>query len=231
MKKTVFLFFMAIGLFTQAVNGQIKQQINAISTLEVTDRIWVTVVPSDRNELEITGKLADKVEAVFSNNELRLKMKAGYYLKGNQASVVIYTPTVSKIIARKGAEVNFEEETLKNARLDIFANEGAKIRAKIESQQVEVESNTGSVIDLLGTTDELTVNNTAGGSFFGKDLKAQCALVRTNAGGKTEVFASQAADVQTRAGGVIDVYGDPQQRTHKRIAGGKINFVKGNQTL
>jgi len=65
MKKTVVLFFMAIGFLTQAANAQIKQQINAISTLEVTDRIWVTVVPSDRNELERTGELADKVQAVF----------------------------------------------------------------------------------------------------------------------------------------------------------------------
>lgn len=231
MKNTVVLFFMLIGLGVIGAKAQVNLQINEINTLEVTDRIWVTVVPSDRNELQIEGELADKVETIITNKELRLKMKAGYYLKGNQASVIIYTPTVSKIIARKGAEVNFEEETLKNARLDIFANEGAKIRAKIDAKQVEVESNTGSVIDLLGTTEELTVNNTAGGSFFGKDLKAERALIRTNAGGKTEIYATESADVQTRAGGVIDVYGEPKQRTHKRIAGGKINFIKNDQTL
>ncbi|MVZ60434.1 head GIN domain-containing protein [Sphingobacterium humi] len=231
MKRTGVLFLLWIGLAVQAVQGQIKQQLNPIKVLEVTDRLWVTVVPSDQNELQIEGELADKVEAVFSDETLRLKMKGGYIMQGNQASVIVYTPTLAKIIARKGAEVNVEQETLVNGHMYFSANEGAKIRAKVEADQVEVASTTGGVIDLLGSCKELTVNNTAGGSFFGKDLQAGRAVVRTNAGGKCEIYATDLADVQTRAGGTIDVYGDPKHRRDKRIAGGRITFHQGNQTL
>ncbi len=213
-------------MLVHSVEAQIKQSVNEFSILEVTDRLWVSIVPSERQEMEINGELADKVEAVYSNGELRLKMKAGYNMQGNKANVVIYTPSISNINARKGAEVNIEESAIESEAMSFTASEGAKIRAFIKSVGVDATSNTGSAIDLLGSTTKLNVRTTAGGNFYGKDLKADIVHVRVNAGGKTEVYASDSADVETRAGGTIDVYGNPANKRDKKVAGGRITFHK-----
>ena len=214
-----------VVLIGQSVQAQIKQVINPVHELEVTDRLWVTVVPSDKNEMVIDGELADKVEAVLSEDKIRLKMKSGYYLKGNQASVVIYSNTISTITARKGAEINVENEALVSENMNFTANAGAKIRALISTSTLTVRINSGATIDLLGESDRLSLNTTAGSSFFGKDLKTKHAVARVNGGGTTQIYASEFADVETRVGGEIEVFGNPKERKEKKIAGGKISFL------
>lgn len=220
--RAVFVLFLSIC--SHFAIAQIHQTIPEINHLEATDRIWVSLVPSDSNKITIEGELADKVEMVISGSSLRLKMKAGYLMKGNQARVVVYSPSVTQLVARKGAELYVEQKELQGDSLNISSYEGAKIRAKIASNAVNVVLATGASVDLLGTCSSVIVNSTAGGSFFGKDLKAESAYVRLNAGGKAEVHATESADVETRAGGVIDVYGKPTNTKHRKIAGGKINF-------
>ncbi|VTQ01619.1 GIN domain-containing protein [Sphingobacterium daejeonense] len=141
-------------------DAQIKQTINEFSVLEVTDRLWVSIVPSDRHEIEIKGDLADKVEAVYSQGQLRLKMKGGYIMQGDQANVVVYTPSVSKIIAKKGSEVNVEESAIEEEAMSFTASEGAKIRALINAVGVDATVNTGASIDLLGSATKLNVRTT-----------------------------------------------------------------------
>lgn len=222
--KIKYILLFAVTFLVSSLHAQIKQTINEFSVLEVTDRLWVSVVPSDRHEIEISGELADKVEAVYSSGQLRLKMKGGYIMQGNQANVIVYIPSLSNIIAKKGSEVNVEESAIEEKAMNFTASEGAKIRALIKSVGVDVSSNTGGVIDLLGSSTKLNVTTTAGGSFYGKDLHTEIAHIRVNGGGKTEVYASESADVETRFGGVIDVYGNPKNKKDKKIAGGKITF-------
>ena len=222
--KMKYILLFAVSMIFHSVQAQIKQSINEFSVLEVTDRLWVSVVPSDKHEIVINGELADKVEAVYSKGELRLKMKGSHIMQGNQANVVVYTPSVSSIIAKKGSEVNIEETAIEEEAMIFTASEGSKIRAYMKSVGVDVSSNTGSSIDLLGSATKLNVTTTAGGNFYGKDLKTEIVHVRVNAGGKTEVNASESADVETRMGGTIDVYGNPKNKRDKKIAGGKIVF-------
>ncbi|MFZ4261348.1 GIN domain-containing protein [Sphingobacterium sp. HJSM2_6] len=228
--KFTLLLLLAVTLFCQSVEAQIKRSINTVETLSVTDRLWVSVIPSDRNEVIIEGELSEQVELLLAGSELKLKMKAGHYLKGNLARVVIYTPSLSKIIARKGAELNLEEKSFEGESIQIVASEGAKVRALLTMKSVDVQVNTGGTVDLLGNTESLRVVSTAGSSLFAKDLNTQDVFVRVNAGGKAEVFASESIDAETRVGGAIDVYGNPKERKQRQVAGGKINFY-GNKSL
>lgn len=207
-----------------SVDGQISRPVQAVSALEVTDRLLVNVLVSDRSEMIIEGQDAEHVQAIFKNGQLRLKMAAGHNLQGGETMVTLYTTNLSKIDARKGAVVNVENSTLHADAMSFAVREGGKIRALIEAIGVDVLANTGGAVDLLGRTVKLNVSTTAGGSFYGKDLETEIAHVRVSGGGRTEVHATQSADVQTRLGGVIDVYGTPAERRDKTVLGGEINF-------
>lgn len=228
--KSTLLLFLAVAFYYLPINAQIVRKINAVETLSVTDRLWVSVIPSDRNEVVIEGELAEQVELLLAGKELKLKMKAGHYLKGNQARVVVYTPSLLRIVARKAAELNLEEKSFEGESIQIISSEGAKICAYIEVENVEVQVNTGAIVDVLGKSESLRITSNAGGTFYGKDLKSQDVFVRVNAGGKAEVFASERVDAETRVGGVIDVYGNPNDRKQRKVAGGMINFL-GNKVL
>ncbi|MGO1787435.1 MAG: GIN domain-containing protein [Sphingobacterium sp.] len=223
--KTIFLSTCLILLNSTLSLAQISRTVGEISALEITDRLLVSVVPSDRGEMMIEGEHADQVQVLFEDDGvLRLKMTAGHNLQGHETAVTLYTPTLSKIEVRKGAVANVEQEVLKGDALLFVAREGGKIRALVEAVGIDVSANTGGTVDLLGNTTKINISTTAGGSFYGKDLTSELVHVRVNGGGRTEVHATGSADVETRMGGVIEVYGNPSERRNKTIMGGKINF-------
>lgn len=222
--KTILISIVLILFNVMLSQGQISQSVGEIAELEVTDRLLVSIVPSNRGEMVIEGEQADKVQAIFENGKLRLKMIAGHNLQGEETAVTLYIPNISKIGVRKGAVVNIEQEALRADAISLMVREGGKLRALIEAVGVDVSVNTGGSVDLLGSATKVNVSTTAGGSFYGKDLQSEIVRARVNGGGKTEVHATGSANVETRLGGIIDVYGNPSERRDKTIMGGEINF-------
>lgn len=225
MKQKVFGILAVLLIYSQlSVIGQITQPVEPLSALQVTDRLLVSVVLGDRNEMIIEGEEAEHVQAVFKDGDLRLKMAPGHNLQGQETTVTLYTSSLSKITVRKGAVVNVEQHALKTDALSLTAREGGKIRALIEAVGVDASANTGSIIDVLGTAKKVNVSSGTGAAFYGKDLQSEIAYARASGGGRVEISATTSADVVARLGGVIDVYGDPDQKHDKTILGGEIRF-------
>ncbi|MBE8721260.1 head GIN domain-containing protein [Sphingobacterium pedocola] len=214
-----------IVLMIQTGFSQLSRSIGAIRQLDVTDKINVILIPNDKNEVVITGELANQVEVIETNGTLRIKMTSGYLLKGDQAEVTVYTPTLNTIAVRKGAHVQMEHGEIQTDSLVLTANEGAKLNLVVRVDFLESYSTSGSTIDLSGEATKQEANIAFGGTYIAKDLHSDDAYARVNAGGRCEINAKQSVDVQTRAGGVIDIYGNPAERKQRKLAGGKINFL------
>lgn len=214
-----------IVLTVQAGFSQLTRGIGAVRELDVTDKINVILVPSDNNEVMITGALANQVEISEVNEVLRIKMTSGYIMKGDQTEVTVYTPTLRSISVRKGAHVHMEKDEIHIDSLLLTANEGAKLNLIVHVNHLESYSTAGSTTDLSGEAKKQEANVAFGGKYIAKDLISEHAYARVNAGGNCEIHAKQSVDVQTRAGGVINIYGNPAERKQKKLAGGKINFL------
>ncbi|TJZ63250.1 DUF2807 domain-containing protein [Sphingobacterium olei] len=214
-----------IVLMIQTGFSQLSRSIGPMCELDVTDKINVILIPSDNNEVVITGELANQVEIIETNEVLRIKMASGYLLKGDQTVVTVYTPKLNRIAARKGAHVQMEKGEIKVDSLLLTANEGAKLNLIIHVDYLESYSTAGSTTDLSGQATKQEANVAFGGKYIAKDLISEEAYARVNAGGNCEIHAKQSVDVQTRAGGVINIYGNPSERKQKKVAGGKIDFL------
>lgn len=223
--KNIVYAVAALLLFVQNGYSQLTRSIDSVSALDVTDKINVILIKSDSSRLVIEGELANQVEVVQTDDILRLKMTAGYIMKGNKSTVTVYTSNISSITGRKGAIIDGGEFELVGDSIYLAANEGAKLTLKVKADHVEAYSTAGGVITLAGTASRQNVNCTFGGSYFAKELKTDKAVARTNAGGRCELYVQQSVDVQTRAGGVIEVSGNPTDRTQKKLAGGRISFL------
>lgn len=223
--KYIYITFFLITATIEITYGQLSRELIKFRELDVTDKIRVTLIPSNEDRLIIEGELANQLELTQIDDVLRLKMTAGYNLQGQKVDVSLYTSHVSSVIARKGAVVTMDKGELALDSIYLSANEGARINMRIHTKEVEAWTTTGATIKLEGETKNQTINSAFGGFYEADNLLSDYAYVRTNAGGKCKINAGKSVDVQTRAGGVIDIYGNPTERKKSRIAGGKINFI------
>lgn len=219
--------YFAIALFLISVNsvfGQLSRELNNFKKLDITDKINVNVVFSDVNKIIIEGSLANQMELIQVEDEVRLKMTGSYIMQGAKVQATVYTTELSSIVARKGAQVKAIKDVFKADSIYLSANEGAFIEAVVKVSDIVALVTTGASIELSGNANSQDVDVALGGAYFAKDLITEKAVTKVSGGGKIQINVSKSIDAQTRAGGIIDVYGNPQERKQRKFAGGKINY-------
>lgn len=217
----------AVALFLFGVSsafGQLSRELNGFKKLDVTDKINVIIVPSTVDKIVIEGELANQMELIQVENELRLKMTGSYIMQGSKVKATLYSTSLSSIVARKGAQVITSNGELKASSVYLSANEGAFIDIVIDAKDVVALVTTGGSIELEGKALKQDIDVALGGSYFAKDLLSEEAIAKVSAGGRIQVNVSKSIDAQTRAGGVIDVFGNPKDRKQRKLAG-KINYL------
>lgn len=223
--KKILILALTFTLSLSFGYAQITRVLDAAQELNVTDKLQVTLVPSDSNKVIITGDLASQVEVIQKDNVLRLKMAAGYLLKGGDVFVKVYATDLKSFVVQKGAVIQTEGLFVTADSINIIANEGGKADLHVKADHLKYNGTTGASVALNGSVEVQEINLTFGASLDAKDFVSKQAFVTINGGGKAEVHATVSADVKTRAGGTVNVYGNPSERKQKRLAGGSITFV------
>lgn len=218
--KVVIIFF---GLLLTVVGfGQNTQDAGDFTTLEVFDKIDVILIKSDRNFVEITSPNIDGVQIVNKENSLKIRMDLENFLGGDNTRVKVYYTNLKQIFASEGSAVT-SDETINSSSLTLNAKEGSSINLKIDTNLVDVTTNSGGLVDLSGTSHSQMVVSNSGGVYEGKDLITKITTVTVNAGGNAEIYATDFVTAKTRAGGSIDIFGKPQI-DKKTVMGGNINI-------
>lgn len=225
MKNTIWTLLFGILIGINHVQAQQNRPLSTFTHLEVTDKINVKIIPSDRNYLEVHGDLADKFELVQQGESLRFKMALGYQLQGGDMQVTLYHTDLWHLSARKGAVISNENQTLDADSIYLSASEGSSIGLSIQTQRLGIHSTTGGTIQLVGKTQNQTASISLGGLYYAKPLTSRIAGLTVTGGGRAEINVNDTADLQTRAGGIIEVYGNPRNTKERKFAGGKINYV------
>ena len=219
MKKIIFGFLI---VFAQLAYSQITKNFGDFSSVKAYVRIYVTLVKSSENKVEIKGDDSD-VEIVNKNGELKIRMIPTKIMQGDKVYVTVYYERLNEIQASQGAKIT-SENAVESKILNITSNEGSVLKLNVDATLVRVKTNSGGMIDVSGNTETQEVLVNSGASFNGRDLKSEITSVTANAGGNAEVYASKTINATTRAGGNIEVYGSPKDRNTKNVIGGKIKF-------
>ena len=66
----------------------------------------------------------------------------------------------------------------------------------------------------------------SGGVYQAEKLVTNQTVITVNAGGESDVYATDLVDAKVRAGGDIIIYGKPKQINQKIVAGGTIKESK-----
>ncbi|MFT3794506.1 head GIN domain-containing protein [Flavobacterium sp.] len=215
----------ALLLAAPILNAQVKKDVGEFTKIKSFDQITVELIPSNEQRIEITGSRKDEVEVINKNGELKIRMRTGKLLDGEEIEAKVFFKTLTHIDANEGSFIGCDK-AFKQASMYASAQEGAGVKIKLDVDNIEVRAATGGKVKLSGTADNQDVSLGAGGILEAKELKTQNTKVDVKAGGEAEIRASQLADARVTAGGKIVIHGNPKEVKRKTTLGGKIQEIR-----
>ncbi|MEM6721486.1 MAG: head GIN domain-containing protein [Bacteroidota bacterium] len=219
--KYIFTCMLFVLAYTVTAQKPIEKEVGDFDEVKVFDLIEINLIKSDENKVVITGADTEDVEIVNKRGKLKIRMKFDRIFDGSQTFVEVYYKSVDIIDANEGAII-VANETMTQPYLKLKTQEGGKIIANLEVDNLDSRAVTGGIIEASGTVKHQEVVLNTGGIYEGKKLLTEQTKVKVSAGGEAYVSASVLADAKVRAGGYIEIHGDPTTVKKDRVFGGKI---------
>ncbi|MCX2719141.1 head GIN domain-containing protein [Lentiprolixibacter aurantiacus] len=215
---TTCLLLVAITGFSQRM---VDKEVGDFREIKVFDLIEVNLIKSDENRILIKGENVDDIKFVNKDGVLKLRMQLDRKFRGEETFIEVYYTDLEIIDGNEGARI-VANELIERDRIEVRAQEGARIRLGLEVDNIDVRAVTGGIVEASGrATNQFVVINT-GGVVEAKDLKSEEASVKISAGGEAELFVSQKVDINVKAGGDVYVYGNPGEVIKNTFAGGRV---------
>jgi hypothetical protein len=194
-------------------------------TLKVFDRISIQLVASDENKLVLEGFNVNDVEVVQKNNEVKIRMRFGKILQGEDIVGVLFYQKISEIEVNEGASLS-SNEVLKTSSLKISNKEGSDVLLTVETDQLSARVGSGATLTLKGTAKFHDVLVNTGAVLEANELKTLETNITCNAGGEATIFVQDKVNAKTRLGGSIVVEGNPETVTQNTSMGGSVKIKK-----
>jgi len=219
--KHILTCILCVLAYTATAQKPIEKQVGDFEEVKVFDLIEINLIKSNENKVVITGADTDDVEIVNKRGKLKIRMKFDRIFDGSQTFVEVYYKNVDIIDANEGAII-VANETMTQPYLKLKTQEGGKIIANLEVDNLDSRAVTGGIIETSGKVKHQEIVLNTGGIYEGKKLLTEQTKVKVSAGGEAYVSASVLADAKVRAGGYIEIHGDPDTIKKDKVFGGKI---------
>ncbi|NKI25674.1 DUF2807 domain-containing protein [Arenibacter sp. 6A1] len=216
------ILFLTFNAFSQRV---VDKAVGDFNEIKVYDLIEVKLIKSDENRVVVKGNKADDLQVINKNGVLKIRMQLDKKFSGEDTFVEVHFTDLDLIDGNEGAKINLAE-TLEQSKIELKTQEGAKITAKLDVENVVVRAVTGGIVEVTGKTkfEEVVLNT--GGVFLGKDLKSEMANIKITAAGEANINTSEKVDINIRIGGDVKVYGNPKEINQNTFAGGRVKIIK-----
>lgn len=220
MKKILYIcsFLLSITVFSQRT---VTKDVGDFNTIKVFDLIEVNLIKSDRNSVNIKGENVDDIQIVNKNGTLKLRMKLDRKFHGEDTYIEVFYTDLDVIDGNEGARIT-SNELIKQNRLEIKTQEGARVKVGLDVDYLKIRSVTGGIIKASGLAKNQEVVLNTGGVFEGRKLQTETSKVKITAAGEADVFATEQVDINVKAGGDVYVYGNPKQVNKKTFVGGRV---------
>ncbi|WP_350290470.1 head GIN domain-containing protein [uncultured Croceitalea sp.] len=222
--KTITTLLFTFFTLASIAQRTIDREVGEFNEIKVFDLIEVNMIQSDENKILIKGRNVDDIKWANKDGVLKLRMQLDKKFTGEDTFIEVYYTNVDIIDGNEGAQITCNEMMSKN-KIELKAQEGAKITIGMDVAVAEIRAVTGGIIEASGLAENQTIVLNTGGVFEGRDLRSSISDVKISAGGEAEVFASERIDVNVKAGGDVTVYGQPKKVNKKTFVGGRVRMM------
>ncbi|MGJ8683007.1 MAG: head GIN domain-containing protein [Nonlabens sp.] len=215
------LFITATG-FTQNPR---EVELGSFDTIKVYDLITVNLVKSTEDKIIISGQDASDVEFVHKNGTLKVRMAFDRQFDGTKTFVHVHYTSLKTIDGNEGSVIT-SNELIEQPQLEIRVQEGARVKAGVIVENLDIKAVSGGITEVSGTVDQQNISVNTGGIVENRALKSKSTNIKVRAGGEVEVHAMNAVDISIQAGGDVVVFGSPREVKQKTFAGGRIKIME-----
>jgi len=223
LKKLLVVFIAFSTVSSVLAQDTETRQLRAFDKVFTYDGVSIQLVPSDKNEVKISGPTTEKVTTQVSGTTLKIKMNFGSNFQGEDNHIIVYfVDKLNEIKATEGSSITSNHVIKSDKEIMLRAIEGADIDLKMENTRINSSVATGGKIKLTGKSENLTVTINTGGTFDGKSLKSKFGEVKIATGGTARVYITDILDASVTMGGSIYYYGKTKTVNESISLGGTI---------
>jgi hypothetical protein len=215
MKNFIFLNFYMLFIFFMNGNAAFGQQhtnpivesrpLEAFTGLSVSGRMEVILIPSDRNEVEISTQLShpDKVKTTVKGGVLKIRVSS--FMRGHKIRVRLFYTKLDQIVARGNATIRSDSEIKANDIL-IDAKSRSTISTKVNSKRLRISAASSAQIFLMGSSSTVMVRASGGSRVSMSRLQNESALVRAITGAEIWVNPTERLDAEAGTAGRVNYH-------------------------
>lgn len=224
MRTIIICFCVLLTSIAFAQNPRVKD-VGNFTEVKVFDRMKVNLIKSNEDKVVLSGEDIDYIEIINKDGLLKIRMDFDKIFDGNKTFVEVHYTDLHVIDGNEGAEI-VSNELIEQKSISIRTQEGARVKAGLDVDNVEVRAVTGGIVEISGLANNQKIEVNTGGIFDGKELKSKITELRIQAGGEADIYATELADVKIRAGGDVNIYGNPKEVIKDNFIGGRINVMR-----
>ncbi|TAI46904.1 head GIN domain-containing protein [Flagellimonas allohymeniacidonis] len=222
--KKICLLFLALSSTAIFAQRTIDTEVGDFEKIKVFDLIEVNLIQSEENRIVIKGRNVDDIKWMNKDGVLKLRMQLDKKFRGEDTFIEVYYSDLLVIDGNEGAQITCNE-MVSQGKIELRAQEGAKIHIGMDVDYADVRAVTGGIIEASGLARTQSIVLNTGGIFDGRALRTSTSDVKISAGGEAEVFASDRIDINVKAGGDVTVYGQPKKVNKNTFVGGRVRII------
>ncbi|WP_223034111.1 head GIN domain-containing protein [Hanstruepera marina] len=187
---------------------RLQSEFNEIHVSRGLD-VYLTQGTSDKVTIEADGNLHDIIIVNINNGVLEITAEDNIR-SASSKKVLVNFKNIDKIVATSGSDV-FSTHTIHTDNLELETNSGSDMDLEINTRKLYCLSTSGSDLELTGTVVSFKAEANSGSDIDAGDLLAEKSTVKATSGASISVNTSQELIAKANSGGDITYYGNPEK--------------------
>lgn len=193
-------------------------------SIEVSSGIDLVVEQADKTEIivEADDNLQNSITTKVDNGVLIVTSDYNHFINIESKKVTVRMPIIEDLRASSASSIT-SANTLKGENISLRASSAANINVKIESDEVNCKSSSGSTITVEGLALHLDAVASSGSNIDGYKLLANEVTAKSSSGSSIQVHPIVSLKATASSGSSISYNNIPHSIEKKSSSGGSID--------
>jgi hypothetical protein len=191
--------------------------------IEVSNGIKVIVEQSENKSItvEADDNLQQHIITKIENGVLKIESDENY--NSTETPVVkVKMAVINGLSTSSGSEIS-NIGTLISENMDVESSSGSQINITVEADAIKIESTSGSSIEVGGKALKVETSSSSGSTIDAKNLMANEVRSQTSSGSNTSVYPIVKLDAKASSGSSISYHKIPKTVSKEESSGGSVS--------
>lgn len=201
---------------TRNVNSDFK-------SIEVNQGIEVLVEQSKTTSItvEVDDNLQKHIITKVEDGVLIIESDETYFATENPV-VMVHMPNIKRLSASGGSEIK-SIGILLSEQIEVESDSGSQIMINMEADRIKLESSSGSHLEASGKALKLETFASSGSTIEAEELMANEIISEAESGSSTSVYPILKLEANASSGSSIDYYKIPKTLSKTENSGGSVS--------